>query len=70
MQQQKHCDEHGKISFQVERLTMRMDRMELGIVACLFMLVAALWQLWDLPSRIQSDRRSDKIISDANAESR
>jgi len=49
---------------------MRIDRLEIGIVALLFGLVAQLWMLWDLPGQIQADRRSDKVISDASAEER
>ena len=64
------CENHSQIAFQVERLTMRMDRIEVGIVAILLALVVNLWMLWDLPGQIQQDRRRDKIVSDANAETR
>ena len=47
---------------------MRMDRIELGIVALLIGLLVQLWMLWDLPGKVQTDRRHDKIVSDAHAE--
>ncbi len=64
------CEHHSEIAYRVERLSTRMDRIELGIVALLFGLMVQLWLLWDLPGQIQDDRRHDKIVSDAQAEGR
>lgn len=62
------CSHHSEIAYRVERLSVRMDRIELGIVGVLFLLVAQLWMLYDLPGKIQTDRKNDaQIISDAHA---
>lgn len=69
----KVCEHHGEIAYKVERLNIRMDRIELGIVGCLFMLVAALWMLWDLPGQIGSNKQQDKragIVQSAQAEAK
>jgi hypothetical protein len=68
MTQQKTCEYHGEIAYKVNRLLYRMDRIEMGIVALLLGLVAQLWMLWDLPGQVQSDRRRDRVVSDASAE--
>lgn len=49
---------------------MRMDRIELGIVALLAGLVVQLWMLWDLPGQIQTDRRDDatSVVAPAHAD--
>ena len=61
------CEQHSQIAFQVERLTMRMDRLELGIVAVLAALVVQMWMLWDLPGQIER-RESHSITPPALAE--
>jgi len=65
---ERFCSHHSEIAYRVERLSVRMDRIEMGIVGVLFLLVAQLWMLYDLPGKIQDDRRSDKVISDAHAD--
>lgn len=63
------CEHHSEIAYRVERLSVRMDRIELGIVALLAGLVVQLWLLWDLPGQIQNDRRRD-VVPPAHAEVR
>ena len=65
----KVCEHHGELAYKVERLNVRMDRLELGIVGCLFMLVTALFMLWDLPGQIK-DGRANEIVKSAQAEGR
>jgi len=62
----KFCSQHSQVTFQLERLTMRMDRIELGIVAVLIALLVQVWMLWDLPGQIKDGQRY--AISPAHAE--
>lgn len=66
----KVCEHHSGYAYKVDRLNTRMDRIELGIVALLAGLVIQLWMLWDLPGKVQTNRKQDQIISNANAEER
>lgn len=68
----KYCDQHSEFVYRLERLSTRMDRIEMGIVALLAGLVIQLWMLWDLPGQIQTDRREDApgLVAPAHAEGR
>ena len=67
---ERFCSHHSEIAYRVERLSVRMDRIELGIVGVLFLLVAQLWMLYDLPGRIDGNSSKSNIIADAHAVSR
>lgn len=61
------CTHHEAIECRVDSAERRLGRIEGGILGALLLLIAQLWMIFDLPTRLRSNTPAPSVVSTANA---